>query len=167
MNVMYAYALYSRGFVRDGFDVIQSIYKMSCDGAKAKIYPGIPEYFDSEGRGMYHYLTGSASWLVLTVLTQAFGVRGHYGDLLLAPKLVKEQFNGRMEAGISCQFAGHSITVTYKNPRKLDTGKYKIAQVLINGQLAAFDRSGTSDVIIKRAQIQALAAIEALLEESS
>lgn len=167
MNVMYAYALYSRGRVRDGFEVIQSMYKMSSDGAKAKIYPGIPEYFDSEGRGMYHYLTGSASWLVLTVLTQVFGVRGHYGDLLLAPKLVKEQFDNKGEAGVTCQFAGQPLRIIYKNSHKLDVGKYKITKVLINKQPAAFEQLATGDVLIKRTQLQANTIIEALLEDSS
>ena len=74
MTVMYAYALYKNGFVREGFEVLRSIYDMCMDTDKSKIYPGIPEYFDSLGQGMYHYLTGSASWLVLTELTQ--GRRG-------------------------------------------------------------------------------------------
>lgn len=59
MNVMYAYALYKRGFVHQGYEVLHSIYRMASDPVRAKIYPGIPEYFDSEGRGMYHYM-GSA-----------------------------------------------------------------------------------------------------------
>jgi len=76
MIVMYAYALYKRGFAREGYDVLRSIYNMCADTGKSKIYPGIPEYFDSQGRGFYHYLTGAASWLILTQLTQVFGVRG-------------------------------------------------------------------------------------------
>ena len=56
MTVMYANALYKRGFVREGYDVLQSIYNMCIDTEKSKIYPGIPEYFDSQGRGYYHYL---------------------------------------------------------------------------------------------------------------
>src|SRR3990167_5958334 len=47
------------GFVNEGREVIDSIYKMCLRTEKSKIYPGIPEYFNSEGRGMYHYLTGS------------------------------------------------------------------------------------------------------------
>lgn len=42
---------------------------------------------------MYTYLTGSASWLLLTMVTEVFGVKGKLGDLLLQPKLVKEQFD--------------------------------------------------------------------------
>jgi cellobiose phosphorylase len=153
MNVMYGYALYSRGFARAGFEVLNSIYAMAEDGARSKIYPGIPEYFDSEGRGMYHYLTGSASWMVLTVLTQAFGVRGHYGDLLLAPQLVKEQFDRKGIAAVTCQFAGGPLTVEYHNPGKLDAGQYSIKEVLIGGKPAAFERMGSGEVLLKRAPL--------------
>src|SRR3989338_9445216 len=70
MIVMYAYALYKRGFSKEGSKVLNSIYNMSKDTQRSKIYPCLPEYFNLEGRGMYSYLTGSASWFVLTLLTQ-------------------------------------------------------------------------------------------------
>ena len=35
---------------------------------------------DARGRGAYAYLTGSASWLLLTLLTESFGVKGRLGD---------------------------------------------------------------------------------------
>ena len=134
MNVMYAYALYSRGFAREGYEVLESIYRMSMDSERSKIYPGIPEYFDSEGRGRYHYLTGSASWFVLTQLTQVFGVRGEGGDLVLAPKLVAEQFDAKGEASVTCHFAGKIITVIYVNKDKRDYGQYAIKTVSLNGK---------------------------------
>jgi len=150
MNVMYAYALYSRGFIREGHEVVHSIYKMAANTAKSKIYPGIPEYFDSEGRGMYHFLTGSASWMVLTELTQVFGVRGHYGDLVLDPKLVKEQFDRKAQASVTCRFAGRTLTVNYRNPGRLDAGRYVIKQVLCAGEPAAFEARGNGGVLLKR-----------------
>ncbi len=152
MNVMYAYALYARGFVREGYEVLHSIYQMANDPVRAKIYPGVPEYFDSEGRGMYHYLTGSASWYVLAELTQVFGVRGAGGDLLIAPKLVKEEFacDGQAKAQVSCQFAGRQLTVTYENPQALDHGSYKIKSVSLNGHPVAFEPVSSTEVKIKR-----------------
>ena len=48
MNVMLANALYKRGFIKEGHEVFDSIYKMSTSGA-ARIYPMIPEYFNNEG----------------------------------------------------------------------------------------------------------------------
>ena len=84
MAVMYANALYRRGLVREGWRVLEGIYDQSQDFAKSRMYPGIPEYFSDRGRGMYPYLTGSASWYLLTLVSEAFGVKGQLGDLLLA-----------------------------------------------------------------------------------
>ena len=105
MAVMFANALYQRGFVSEGREVMDSIYRMSVRTEKSRIYPGLPEYFNSEGRGLYHYLTGSASWFILTLLTQVFGVRGLYGDLLLAPKVTKEEFETAGEVSVTTQLA--------------------------------------------------------------
>jgi len=150
MIVMYAYALYKKGFVRDGYDVLQSIYNMCIDTKKSKIYPGIPEYFDSQGRGYYHYLTGAASWMVLTKLTQVFGIKGDRGNLKLEPKLVREEFDlktGSVTA--DCYFAGKKISVTYENSQKLDAGIYGISEVFYNGKPAAFEREGGSCIRLK------------------
>jgi len=66
MNVMLAYALYQRGFIKEAKEVMDSVYKM-CLSPQAKIYPGLPEYFNAQGQGLYLYLTGSASWYVYTL----------------------------------------------------------------------------------------------------
>jgi cellobiose phosphorylase len=163
MNVMYAAALYQRGFARAGYQVLQSIYRMASDGHRSKIYPGIPEYFDSEGRGMYHYLTGSASWLVLTQLTHVFGVRGSRGHLMLAPQLVKEEFNKKAVASVSCQFAGKRLTVEYHNPQKLDAGQYTIKEILINGKPYDFKHIALNKACIPRTSITKDALIKVTL----
>ena len=102
---------------------------------------------------MYHYLTGSASWLVLTQLTQVFGVRGHRGDLLLGPQLVKEEFNKKGIACVSCQFAGKRLTVEYHNPQKLDAGQYAIKEILIDGKSSAFKSLSKAKACIQRSAI--------------
>jgi len=135
MNVMFANALYKRDFAKEGYEVLDSIYKMSTNTNLSKIYPGLPEYFNSDGRGMYHYLTGSASWLVLTMLTQVFGIRGDMGDLLIEPKLVKEQFKRSSKISVDTHFAGRKIKVNYFNPGKLAYGKYKVGRISINGKI--------------------------------
>ncbi len=163
MNVMYAAALYQRGFARDGFQVLQSIYRMAIDGNCSKIYPGIPEYFDSEGRGMYHYLTGSASWLVLTQLIHVFGVRGVRGDLILAPQLVKEEFNKKGIASVSCQFAGKRLTIEYHNPQQIDAGQYAIKEILMDGKPPAFKRLNQDKVCIQRTSLTKDALIKVTL----
>ncbi len=154
MTVMYAYALYHRGFAKEGHEVLRSLYQMAMDTEKSRIYPGIPEYFDSEGKGMYHYLTGSASWLVLTQLTQVFGVRGQGGDLVLAPALVQDQFDAEGKASVTCQFAGKKITVIYKNANNLNFGEYTIDQVFLNNRSIEVEEHGKVVVKIKRSILE-------------
>jgi len=163
MTVMFAAALYQRGFARRGYEVLQSIYQMAIDGAHSKIYPGIPEYFDSQGRGMYHYLTGSASWWVLTQLIYVFGVRGWRGDLILAPQLVKEEFNKQRVARVVCSFAGKRLTVEYHNPKKLDAGSYAIDTVFMNGRPLDWVQLAPAKVCIPRAFITKDAVIRVVL----
>ena len=160
MGVMYAYALYKRGFVKEGHEVIRSIYRMCMDTERSKIYPGIPEYFDSQGRGRYHYLTGSASWLVLTLLTQVFGVRGESGDLIIAPQLVKEEFDKDGLAAVRCLFAGKEITVVYVNENRLECGAYKILKILVNGRELKAEYAAANKARITRSTIEKLLPCE-------
>ncbi|MCM8831200.1 MAG: cellobiose phosphorylase [Candidatus Omnitrophica bacterium] len=94
MVVMLANALYKRNFIKEGFEVINSIYKMATK-KEAKIYPNIPEYFNSSGEGLYCYLTGSASWYIYTIVTEILGIKFVYGDILIKPKLVGNNFFGK------------------------------------------------------------------------
>ena len=126
MTVMYANALYRRGFVREGYRALQTLADAALSFETSKIYPGIPEYFNADGRGVYHYLTGAASWYMLTVITQAFGVRGENGDLIFAPQLVREQFDDQGSASIGLTFAEKRCCVTYVNREKADWDGYRI-----------------------------------------
>ena len=107
-------ALYSRGFKAEGWKVLGTLYAHATDFADSKIYPGVPEYFDPKGRGVYHYLTGAASWLMLTVLTEMFGIKGSYGDMCFEPKLLPSQFDDEGKASVSFEFNGKPLTVVYK-----------------------------------------------------
>lgn len=134
MVVMYAYSLYSRGFVQEGWKALSSLYGLAANTKNSKIYPCLPEYFNGEGRGMYSYLTGSASWFILTLLAQAFGVRGENGDLLIEPKLVAEQFGRLSTLGINRIFAGSQLQVNFSNPKQLDYGHYQISKASLNSK---------------------------------
>ncbi|MDD2680350.1 MAG: cellobiose phosphorylase, partial [Candidatus Omnitrophica bacterium] len=115
---------------------------------KSRIYPCLPEYFNSQGRGMYSYLTGSASWFILTLITQAFGVRGENGDLLVEPKLTLEQFGKQPTISINRPFAGVKIQVNISNPKRLAYGKYRLAKASLNSRpLPAVD---ARRILIKR-----------------
>src|SRR5690606_2463400 len=133
MACMYAYALYERGFIAEGHRVLDGIFRQSMDFETSRMYPGIPEYFSERGRGMYTYLTGSASWYLLTLVTQAFGVRGVRGDLQLAPKLVADQFDAAGNATVTTLFAGRKLEVIYRNPKRLEAGLYSVGSVSFNG----------------------------------
>ena len=133
MAVMYASALYRRGRAADGWDVVGGLYALSADFEKARIYPGIPEYFNPKGRGLYHYLTGSASWYLLVLHNDVFGVRGRMGDLELRPQLLAAQFDANGVAAVDTVFAGRALRVEYRNPRVLEAGQYTIAGVLLDG----------------------------------
>ncbi len=133
MTVMYACALYRRGFIHEGWKILDGIYQHCQDFMKSRMYPGLPEYITPRGRGVYPYLTGSAAWYLFTLLTQSFGVQGNLGDLTLAPALVKAQFDTHGQASAEINFAGRRLQVTYHNPLFLDFGAYKIASVYLNG----------------------------------
>lgn len=118
MTVMFGNALYSRGFKEEGWKVVGSLYRHATDFCQSRIYPGVPEYFDPKGRGVYHYLTGAASWLMLTVLTEIFGIKGSYGDMVFEPKLLPSQFDAEGRASVKFEFNGRPLTVIYKKAEK-------------------------------------------------
>ncbi len=146
MAVMYANALYRRGFAKEGWKALKTLAETSLDFDTSRIYPGIPEYFRSDGRGMYHYLTGAASWFMMTMITQVFGVRGEAGNLILAPQLTAEQFDSQGNASVSLVFAGKKLEVIYENPKRKDSGTYTIASVTYDGQHIQTDGSGQAAI---------------------
>jgi hypothetical protein len=156
LAVMYANALYRRGLVREGFKVLDGIYRHSQDFAVSRMYPGIPEYVGPTGRGLYPYLTGSASWYLLTMLTQVFGIKGSMGDLMLEPKLVRQQFNADGRASAVTLFAGRRLRIVYLNPRRLDYGRYRIEELRVDDRPTELGRRGKA-VVVPRELIAGLA----------
>ncbi|MFH1506982.1 MAG: cellobiose phosphorylase, partial [Candidatus Omnitrophota bacterium] len=102
MTVMLANALYKNGFIQEGREILNSIYTMAIDN-RAKIYPLLPEYFNNQGRGLYFYLTGSASWYIYTLVEEVLGLKFILGDLCLSPKLCQEDFYGKNK--LECEFS--------------------------------------------------------------
>lgn len=150
MCVMFSYALYKRDFVKEGFGVLNSLYDLAKNSGVSKIYPNLCEYFNLDGRGMYSYLTGSASWYIMTLFTQSFGIKGQFGDLVIAPKLVKQQFNKSKEVSVQFNFANKRVNMTYHNPHKKDYGKYAIAQVKAN---IKFHKISHKEFLVKRSSV--------------
>jgi len=133
MAVMYANALYQRGFAREGWKALKALAYTALDFDTSHIYPGIPEYFRGDGRGMYHYLTGAASWFMLTMITEVFGVRGAAGDLILHPKLLSEQFDQKGIASIQLTFSGKVLHISYINKSGKDYGSYTVSAAQCDG----------------------------------
>jgi cellobiose phosphorylase len=152
MAVMYAYALYQAGLADQAWQVLDGLYQQSQDFPISRIYPGIPEYFNPRGRGMYPYLTGSAAWYMFTLVTESFGVKGHWGDLCLAPKLVAGQFVAADALRVTTIFAGKQLDVIYCNPEHLTYGQYRIAEYAINGKAYQVP-AGTQALRFQRAQV--------------
>lgn len=134
MAVMYANSLYKAGFAKEGYKALGALVDQSLNFDISRIYPGVPEYFNGRGRGMYHYLTGAASWYMLTVITQMYGVRGDLGNMLLEPKLLKEQFDAEGKAGLELLYGGRNWNITYINAVGKDYGEYSISDVKVDGQ---------------------------------
>ncbi len=155
MAVMYANALYQRDFVREGYHVLNGIYRHSQDFAVSRMYPGLPEYVTPRGRGVYPYLTGSASWYLLTLIKEVFGVQGDLGDLRLTPRLVQEQFDAEGQASVHTLFADRALDIVYRNPEALDYGEYAIAEVILDGAPLSVPEPGDA-VLIERAKLTAL-----------
>ncbi len=154
MTVMYANALYRRGFVKEGWKALKTLADTALDFDTSQIYPGIPEYFRSDGRGMYQYLTGAASWFMMTMITEVFGVRGEAGDLILYPKLLACQFDTGGAASITVPFAGKNFTVIYKNENGKDFGAYIIGSASCDGNKLTVNED--SFVILPRKMLTGL-----------
>lgn len=134
MTTMYANALYKRGFAKEGYKALHTLYEQAADFETSRIYPGIPEYFDGRGRGMYHYLTGAASWYMLTVINEMFGVKGQCGALCLEPKLMAEQFDSAGRAKVSLWFNRRHWNIIYANPLRKEYGEYKTGDIYLDGR---------------------------------
>lgn len=140
MSVMFAYALYSRGYAREGFSAIEPIWRLVLDSKKSRIYPGIPEYFAPDGRGMYPYLTGSAAWMMLCVVQEMFGIRGENGALCLRPQLLPEQFDVRNRTSIILKFGGKAFKIVYTLLERLEPSEYTIVKAELDNMPIADGR---------------------------
>jgi cellobiose phosphorylase len=162
MAVMFGNALFKRGFAQEGFKALDSLYRSSMNFDVSRIYPGVPEYFNAEGRGLYNYLTGAASWYLMTVVTENFGVRGNAGDLYIEPKLLPQQFDNKGEASIVLPFRGKVFKVVFKNPGKKNYGEYEISRMLIDNESTSGYQKNAA--VVPGSQIDSLSGKEHKIE---
>ena len=128
MSVMYAYALLSRGKTAAGLKALRALIARSMDTPVSRVYPGIPEYFDPRGRGMYPYLTGAGSWLMLSLITRVWGVQGSPEGVRFSPQLPPEWFDAQGVSSVRCMIAGREALVRCHGPGKT------VARVLLDGE---------------------------------
>ena len=114
-------------------EALMALYSQSMNMEKSHIYPGIPEYFGRGGRGLYHYLTGAASWYLLTTLTLMFGIRGELGDLLIEPKLLEQQFNEEGNVSVQFRFSGRNLRVQIENKNRVPYENYTVVWAHLDG----------------------------------
>lgn len=152
MAVMYANALYRRGFANEGWKVLDALAHTALDFETSRMYPGIPEYFRGDGRGMYPYLTGAASWYMLTMVTEVFGVSGEYGDLRIQPRLLASQFGADGRACITLPFAGKLLHISFVNLTRHEYGSYGIFAVSCRNNAVAV--TDGKSVVIPRAMLE-------------
>ena len=152
MAVMYANALYRRGFANEGWKVLDALAHTALDFETSRMYPGIPEYFRGDGRGMYPYLTGAASWYMLTMVTEVFGVSGEYGDLRIQPRLLASQFGADGRACITLPFAGKLLHISFVNLTRHEYGSYGIFAVSCGNNAVAV--TDGKSVVIPRAMLE-------------
>lgn len=132
-NIMLAYGLFRQGFIKEADSIVEEVFDLCTDTPNAKIFPGLPSYFGPGDKGAYAYLTGSSTWLILTLATEMFGVRGSWGNLCLNPRLSPSRFDDDGMAGLECSFAGKRLRVQYRlEEPKSET--YAIGSIEINGR---------------------------------
>lgn len=136
MVVMLGFALYGRGFIKEGWEAINSLYKLASSN-KSRIYPSMPEYFNNEGQGLYLYLTGSASWYIYTLIEKILGIEFEFGSIILKPRILSDNFFNS-EIRITFPFNKKIIIVSYlKEPASKNKNDiiYKITKVFLNKQV--------------------------------
>lgn len=133
MVVKYMNGLYTNNLVKEGYEVFSTLTGLCMNSEQSRIFPGVPASIDSKSaRGSYNYLTGSGSWLIFSLITEIFGIKPYLGDLIIYPKLVKEQFGERNEIRLSFIYLEKKITLVVTNPNNLDWDEYKLGRVTFN-----------------------------------
>ena len=87
------------------------------------------------------YLTGSSTWIFLSLVTQVFGVRGENGNLILNPKLSDWFFDEDGNTGIECTFQNKRIKITYNKKPGLSADQCNILEVKTGNELLFIGQS--------------------------
>ncbi len=135
MVVKYMNGLYTNNLVREGYEVFSTLTGLCMNSEQSRIFPGVPASIDSKSaRGSYNYLTGSASWLIFSIITEIMGIKPNLGDLSISPKLVKEQFGEDKKIRVDFVYLRKNMRLTVINEKGLDWGEYRLGKVKFNSE---------------------------------
>lgn len=134
-NIMFMHALYHRNKLHHADQMFREIYSIAQNSAIAKTFPGIPSFYEPGDRGAYMYLTGSSTWIFLSLVSQVFGVRGENGNLIINPKLSVWFFDDQGKASLEFTFQNQRIKIIYLNQNNLPAGKYNIVEIKADGRI--------------------------------
>lgn len=152
-NIMFAHGLYSHGRQKQAYRLINEIYTLCTDSNTSLTYPGIPSYFAPGDRGRYSYLTGSSTWMLLTLHTRMFGFRGEKGDLLIQPQMDTGQFDDKGHITVEFTFAGQRIKATYHLEKGTTNASLMVERININKLVPIYRHNGHNSVIIPREEL--------------
>jgi cellobiose phosphorylase len=133
-NIMFMYGLLKRGKLVFAHEMLEDIFSISTNSSVAKTFPGIASYYEPGDRGAYMYLTGSSTWLFLSLVTQVFGVRGSYGNLIINPKLSDDFFDEKNECYVEFTFRRRRVGVNYRKPAGKTAAECRIINVTADGR---------------------------------
>jgi len=83
-----------------------------------------------------------------------FGIKGSVGDLILKPKLTKQQFDDGGRVHASTVFLGEKIEVIYNNPLKLNYEEYKIIKIELNGNDINYEKIDNKTVKLEKSYLE-------------
>ena len=151
MVVMYAAGLAQNGRVAEAYRMLRLLYENCIASSRSRMFPGIPEYFEPDGRGVYCYLTGSAAWYVMVFITAILGVAARVGNLVISPNFAATGLTPA-DCIIRLPFAGRRLVIRFSGSGAA------IAGISLNGKLREFPRDTDGNVVVPRSDFEALPA---------
>jgi len=131
--------------------VLRLLYENCIFSSRSRMFPGIPEYFEPDGRGVYCYLTGSAAWYVMIFITAVLGVSARAGNLVLTPNFAATGLPPG-DCVIRLPFAGRSLAISYSGSGAGTAG------LSLNGRPCAYTKDAEGNLTVPRALFEALPA---------
>jgi len=126
-----ARAMLGRG--KDAVDLFRRIIPISKDSDRYLVEPYVYAQFcvgpscpEEHGRGAYHWLTGTAAWMLRAMTDYIIGVRPDYHGLRIRPAVDPAW----TAFSITRTFRGATYQIEFRNPNGVQTG---VTEILLDG----------------------------------